>query len=292
MIAIGLLTLLAIVSTANGYEPPEITAESTGDIQFGAALGAPLNGPIDIEHGEPNKVLDGVGWVIGVPSKLLLLDSRADNHAVSSNTVEQTREFLSDHNVEGVMVRVNQYDPVGEWKRLMKNDRVGLGWRATVGAVYTLGYSVIPGRVFGRDWYNPFTDTVHVYSDVPALALEQAAHAEEIRNLSHPGFYSAVQMLPLVGIVHEARAKQAVFEYVDKNGTVDEQAEARRVLAPQLGLELGGQAAAFIPQANALASLGGVAVGHVVGRYQASQIEAAEPAPAPFVGPVEPSELR
>lgn len=287
MIALGLLTLLAIVSTANGYEPPEITAESTGDIQFGAAL----NGVIDIERGEPNRVLDGVGWVIGVPSKLLLLDSRADNHAVSSHTVEQTREFLSDHKVEGVMVRVNQYDPVGEWKRLIKNDRVGLGWRATVGAAYTLGYSVIPGRVFGRDWYNPFTDTVHVYSDVPALALEQAAHAEEIRKLSHPGFYSTVQLLPLVGIVHEARAKQAVFEYVDKNGTVDEQAEARRVLAPQLGLELGGQAVAFIPQANALASLGGVAVGHVVGRYQASQIEAAEPAPAPFIGPVEPSEL-
>lgn len=288
MIALGLLAFLTIVSSANGLEPPGIVSESTGEIQFGASL----DGAIDIQRGEPNRVLDGVGWVIGVPSKLLLLDSRADNHDVSAATVDKTREFLFDNNVEGVMVRVNQYDPVGEWKRLIKNDRIGVGWRATIGAAYTLGYSVLPGRLFGRDWYNPFTDTVHVYSDVPALALEQAAHAEEIRRVSHPGFYSAVQMLPFVGIVHEARAKQAVFEYVDKTGTVDEQAEARRVLAPQLGLELGGQAAAFIPQANALTSLGGVAVGHVVGRYQASRIESAEPAPAPFVGPVEPSDLR
>ncbi|QDV72850.1 hypothetical protein [Botrimarina mediterranea] len=292
MIALGLVALLALVSAADAQEAPEITSETTGDIQFSAPLGASLEGMIDIERGEPNRMLDGVGWIIGVPSKLLLLDSRADNHDVSAATVDKTRAFLSDKKVEGVMVRVNQYDPIGEWKRLVKNDRVGLGWRATVGAAYTLGYSVLPGRLFGRDWYNPYTDTVHVYSDVPALALEQAAHADEIRNLSHPGFYSAIQMLPLVGIVHEARAKQAVFEYVDKNGTVDEQAEARRVLAPQLGLELGGQAVAFIPQANALASLSGVAVGHVVGRYQASQIEAAEPPPAPVMGPVLPSELR
>ena len=219
-------------------------------------------------------MLDGVGWVLGVPSKLLLLDKRADNHDVSEQTVDEAAAFLAEKQVEGVKVRVNQYDPLGEWRRLAENDRVGLPWRATVGALYTLGYTIVPGRLVGGDWYNPFTDTVHVYSDVPALALEQAALAEDNHQRSHPGLYSATKLLPLVGLVHEARAKQAVFEHVDEHGTTEQQAEARRVLHPQLGTEIGGQAAVFLPQANALLGVGGAAIGHAVGRYQASQIEA------------------
>lgn len=239
---------------------------------------------IDIQHGEPSKVIDGVGWVLGIPSKLLLLDKRADNHDISPETVEQTYEYLSEKDVDGVMVRVNQYDPIGEWKRLFKNDRVGVPWRATFGAVYTLGYTVVPGRLFGGDSYNPFTNTVNVYSDVPALAMEQAARAHDTNQKSHPGFYSAVKSLPLVGLVHEARAKQAVFRHLDATGDPEERAEARRVLHPQMGREVGGQATIFVPQGDALLSLGGAAIGHVVGRYQANQIEATTPEDQP-VGP-------
>lgn len=246
-----------------------------------APIAAPLD--IEVEHGERRPVLDGVGWVIGVPSKLVMLDRRVDNHEVSPVTVEETYDYLREHEVDGVLVRVNQYDPWGEWRRLAENDRVGLGWRATVGTLYTLGYSVLPGRVFGGDWYNPFTDTVHLYSDVPALALEQAAQARELRTRSHPGLFSATRLLPLVGLVHEARAKEEVFEHVDQTGDPEAQAEARRVLHPQLGREIGGHAALFVPQGDALLSLGGAAVGHVVGRYQASRIEtdgAGDAAPA------------
>lgn len=267
----GVHTLAALLLAAAVVHGQQAISLPEGEV----SLGEP-GFQIDVEHGLRRPVIDGVGWVFGVPSKLLLLDARADNHDVSPETVEETYEYLSTKRVDGVMVRVNQYDPIGEWRRLAENDRVGLGWRATVGAVFTLGYSVLPGRLFGGDWYNPYTDTVHVYSDVPALAMEQAALAEDTHKRSHPGFYSAVRVLPLVGLVHEARAKQAVFEHVDQTGTAEEQAEARRVLHPQLGREVGGQAAVFVPQGDALLSIGGAAVGHVVGRYQAAAIEQAD----------------
>lgn len=263
-----LLATIALFTTAAAADNPGVTAEG------------PITTPgveIDVEHGEPRPFIDGVGWVLGVPNKLLLLDKRADNHDVSPETVEGAADYLAANQVDGVMVRVNQYDPLGEWRRLAENDRVGLGWRATVGTLYTLGYSVLPGRLIGGDWYNPFTDTVHVYSDVPALAMEQAAQAEDNHKRSHPGLYSATRLLPFIGIVHEARAKQAVFEHVDATGTPDEQAEARRVLHPRLGAEIGGHAAVFVPQADAILSVGGAAIGHAVGRYQASQIESEDP---------------
>lgn len=265
-IALAVIALLAVVERSSADDS---IALAEGPVSVGPGL------EIDVRHGEPRPVIDGIGWVIGVPSKLMLLDARADNHDVSAATVAGATDLLAAKEVDGVMVRVNQYDPLGEWRRLAKNDRVSLPWRATVGTLYTLGYSVLPGRLIGGDWYNPFTDTVHVYSDVPALAMEQAAQAYDSHQKSHPGLYSAVRLLPLVGLVHEARSKEVVFEHLDESGSVEEQAEARRVLQPQLGREVGGQAAMLLPQADALFSLGGAAVGHVVGRYQANRIEAA-----------------
>lgn len=268
-------------------EPVPATASEAAGAPPAEDVPLPTLGPqIDLERGDPDPVIDGVGWVLGIPSKLVLWDSRVNNHAVSEKTVEEATEFLAANGVDGVMVRVNQYDPLGEWRRLIENDKVGVGWRATVGGLYTLGYSVLPGRLFGGDWYNPFTDTVHVYSDVPALALEQAAAAKDVREKSHPGFYSAVQLVPFVGIVHEVRSKQKVFEHLDKTGTIDERAEARRVLQPQMGAEVGGQAALMAPGAQALLSVGGAAVGHVVGRVQAARIEDESVTPASAEAPV------
>lgn len=268
VVLIALLAALAAVGSVAAQAPVDSAA---GPVAAESSIA------VEVERGEPRELLDGVGWVVGLPNKLLLLDTRADNHDVSPQTVAETTALLAARDVDGVMVRVNQYDPVGEWRRLAKNDRVGLPWRATVGVVYTLGYSVLPGRVFGGDWYNPFTDTVHVYSDVPALAMEQAAQAYDTHRRSHPGLYSATKLLPLVGLVHEARAKEVVLEHVDQHGTIEAQAEARRVLAPQMGREVGGQAAMFLPQGDALFSLTGAAIGHVVGRVQAERIGPSEP---------------
>lgn len=244
---------------------------------------------IDIEHGKPKPIIDGFGWIFGVPKKLLLWDSRVDNHDVSTETVEETADYLAENQVDGVKVRVNQYDPLGEWQRLFENDRIGLGWRATIGSAYTLGYSVLPGRLFGNDWYNPYTDSVHVYSDVPSLAMEQAAHAKDVHDRTHPGFYSAMQLVPFVGIVHEARSKQSVFDHIDEFGTLEERAEARRILMPQLGSEIGGQASLFVPQGDAIFQLTGAAIGHALGRYEAKQIEATTFAerPVSFTSPQE-----
>ncbi|MEO1496083.1 MAG: hypothetical protein AAFV43_02925 [Planctomycetota bacterium] len=277
LLAVILVTPTAIAETPIAAGPVSTALRPEGGFE------------IDVEHGHPRKVIDGVGWVFGLPKRLVLWDTRVDNHQVSSKTVDEAADFLADREVDGVMVRVNQYDPLGEWRRLANNDRVGLGWRATVGAAYTLGYSVLPGRLIGGDWYNPFTDTVHVYSDVPALAMEQAAQAADSHERSHPGLYSAVRLLPFVGIVHETRSKQAVFDYIDETGTAQQRAEARRVLHPQLGVEVGGQATVFMPQADALLQLGGAAIGHAVGHYQATQIENETTVDPTASGPQQPA---
>ncbi len=228
---------------------------------------------IEVERGKPRPIIDGIGWVTGIPSKLLLWDRRADNHDVSKDTETKVVGYLTDKEIEGVKVRVNQYDPLGEWKRLRENDRVGAGWRYTVGGVYTLGYTLIPGRLLGSDWYNPYTDTIHLYSDIPALAMEQAAYAEDVHSRERPGGYATAQALPLVSLQHETKSKISVFEYVDRTGAPEEQAEAREVLYPQMGTEIGGQVGLFVPQVAIIPKVAGAAMGHLMGLDATKKLE-------------------
>ncbi|TWT88145.1 hypothetical protein Mal64_16220 [Pseudobythopirellula maris] len=233
---------------------------------------APGQETITLERGRVAPVLDKVGWVLGLPNKLLLWDRRADNHEISAETEQRVVEYLAENDLEGVKVRVNQYDPLGEWRRLRENDRIGAGWRYTVGSLYTLGYTLLPGRLLGGDSYNPYTDTVNIYSDIPAIAVEQAAYAKDVHSRERPGGYAALQSLPLVALTHENQTKQDVFEHFDQHGDPAERAEARRVLYPQLGVEVGGQIGTLVPQGMALMQLAGAAVGHVAGQKEAERV--------------------
>jgi hypothetical protein len=174
-----------------------------------------------------------------------------------------------------VLVRVNEYAPLAEWKRLRNNRRVGAGWRYTVGALDVLVYTLMPGRLFGEDWYNPFTDTINLYSDVPAIALHEAAYAKNIHHRRRPGTYAVVQHIPIVGMWYRTNATQEALDYLQKRvgAAGAESQEADQILFPIYGGALGGQVGRCIPipfVGEAL-NLAGIGVGHIVGRYHAHQ---------------------
>lgn len=235
---------------------------------------ASLASPVQIERGRPNRLLDGSGRILGVPRQLLLWDRRVNNHQISSKTEQSGAEYLSENDLPEVLVRVNQYAPLAEWSRLTTNRRIGAGWRYTVGALDMLLYTLIPGRLVGDDWYNPFTDTINLYSDVPAIALHEAAYAKDIHHRRCPGTYAVIQHLPLVGMWYRTNATRDALQYIEqRGGSAAELQEAERILYPLYGGAAGGQIGTFVPipfVGYALTPAGAV-VGHVVGRCRAHQ---------------------
>jgi hypothetical protein len=217
-----------------------------------------------IERGQARPVLDGIGWVIGIPSKIILWDHRVDNHAVSPETEMALAKYLDDNELDDVKVRVNQYAPREEWQRLVANKSVGAGWRYTLGTLTWVGYTILPGRVFGGDNYNPFTNTVNIYSDAPALALHEGGHAKDFSRRKLPGTYAAVYALvPFAPLYHEAVATNDALRYLRTEGTTEDEQEAYRLLYPAYGTYLGS-------------AVGGTLItvvgGHIVGRIEGSQV--------------------
>lgn len=228
-----------------------------------------------IERGKPMPVLDTVGWVVGIPGKILLWDRRVDNHRISAETECVVADYLDENALAGVKVRLNQYAPLEDWHRLRKNTSVAWPWRYSLGTLSVLGEAVIPGRLFGGDHYNPFTATVHLYSDIPAIGLHEAAHAKDFARRHYPGTYAAVYLIPGVPLYHESVATRDVFAYVEYRDESPLIREAYRILYPAYGTYVGDSLGYFAPRYSTPLYFSGVIGGHAIGYWKAKHVREA-----------------
>ena len=226
------------------------------------------DGEPQIERGKPRTVIDGFGWVWGIPSKLMLWNRNVENHRISPETETLLTEYLETNGLSDVKVRLNQYRPWDDWRRLTRNTSVAWPWRYTFGAVATLGETVVPGRLFGGDHYNPYTGTIHLYGDVPAIAFHEAAHAKDFSNRKYPGTYAAVYILPAVPLWHERIASNDVLSYVLYRDDKRLQRQAYHILYPAYGTYMGDATGYAFPRYANPIYLGGILVGHAMGRWQ------------------------
>ena len=217
-----------------------------------------------VVRGRPYPLLDRTGSLLGFPNKLALWDKRADNHDIGSDTESAVVSYLDQNGLDSVLVRVNQYDPVDEWRRMTSNDKIAAPWRYTFGTYDWLKYTLFPGRLSGGDWYNPFSDSLHLYSDIPSIAIAKAAYAKDVHARQLPGTYAAIQDAPIFGLWHETLANQEAIEYLKVHGTAEQKLEAERILYPDYGGAWGAQVFSFLPYGNVYGRAVGALAGHTV----------------------------
>lgn len=254
--------------------------------QYGAAreaevAEAPEFGPsgTQIDRGQPVPFLDGIGhYLVSLPSKLLLLNWQVDNHRISPATEAVLRDYLAANHLPEVKVRLNQYAPGGEWRRLVANREMPGFFKYTLGAISTSLYTVLPGRFFGGDNYNPYTNTLSLYSDLPAVALHEGAHAKDFaaKSRSFRGWYAFMRLLPLVPLWQEAEATGDTVGYTIEEKMPEEQKDSYKVLYPAYATYIAGEGLRWVPIEPWISYAAQLAVavpGHLVGRVKAALVE-------------------
>jgi hypothetical protein len=232
---------------------------------------------VQIERGKPNAVIDSLGWIWGIPGKITLFDRRVENHRIDADTEAELASYLHDNELSTVKVRLNQYRPLDDWKRLAANESVGGGWRYTFGAMTVLGETVFPGRVFGSDHFNPYTNTIHLYSNVPALALHEAGHSKDYARRKWKGTYAAIYNLPVVPLYQEAIATNDVLSYVVSTRDLQSRQEAYNILYPAYGTYVGSAISGPVPYGYFVGLIGG----HIAGRWKSRELAATDHAESP-----------
>jgi len=226
-------------------------------------------GEAQIERGRPSPFLDGLGhYVLSLPTKLLLWNWDVDNHEISPETEARMAKYLADNDLHQVKVRLNEYAPGAEWRRLIHNRAVNGFWR----------YTILPGRAFagllGGDHYNPFTNTISLYSDHPAVALHEAGHAKDFAQRKYKGTYGALRILPLVPLYQEGLATGDAIGYDRDLGLTEAEKADYKVLYPAYGTYVVGEGLRWIstPWAYPI-QLAAAIPGHIVGRIKAAGVE-------------------
>ncbi|RMD59971.1 MAG: hypothetical protein D6828_00750 [Nitrospirae bacterium] len=237
-------------------------------------------GPFEkqFERGKPNAFFDGLGnYVISVPSKLILWNLKVDNHNISYETEEKLRQYLADNDLNNVKVRLNQYDPEEEFDRLLDNQAIGWGWKYTVGLLSVIQYTIFPGRIFGGDNYNPFTNTINIYSDHKSIAIHEVGHAKDFAKKKYKGTNATLRILPLVPLWQEAVATGDAIGYDRVNCLIEDEKEDYKILYPAYGTYIAGEGLRWIALPIWLSyAVMAVAVipGHIIGRIKANNVRA------------------
>ena len=226
---------------------------------------------LQFERGQARPIIDGFGWIVGIPSKLMFWNRKVENHSISPETEMIMGEYLQANGLHDIKVRLNQYRPGGDWRRLTRNTSVAWPWRYTFGAISVLGETILPGRLFGGEHYNPYTGTIHLYSDLPSIALHEAAHSKDFSNRQYPGNYAAIYALPLVPLWHERIATNDALSFVEYKNDPVLRREAYHILYPAYGTYAGNAAGYAIPKYSYPVYYGGILAGHAMGRWRASQ---------------------
>lgn len=213
--------------------------------------------------------VDWIGNVFGAISKLVLWNWKVERHNTQETTKLAIERYVKDHQetLGNVAVQVNRYAPQDSWRRLFSNRGVKWPYRYTIGLLNVLILdTILAGRIFGGDRYDPFTHTVHLYSDLSSIALHELGHARDFGERRYRGSYALFRIVPFVDLYQEAKATGYVFDYVNEKKMHDVRIEAYKVLYPAYGTYLGGYLFRY-------GSIIGAIGGHIVGRFEAKAFE-------------------
>ena len=286
---LGLLSILLFVVSGCAIMPTASVPYEYGKALEGADVVKLSEGESQVERGTPHGFLDWIGHhIVSLPSKIILWNWDVANHDISAETEATIMKYLSENDLHNVKVRLNDYSPGAEWCRLFRNKSVSPVWRYTLGVISVSFYTILPERFFagfiGGDHYNPFTNTINLYSDHPAIALHEAAHAKDFASQEDKGFYAAARLLPIVPLIQESKATSDALGYLIDKEVPDEQREAYEILYPAygtyiFGAGLFGAAYDYVPIDNGIKLIAngvGILLGHACGRAKSGEIEQSE----------------
>lgn len=233
--------------------------------------------------GRPHAFLDASDWIWpgSLLAKLLLWDKDIDSHQIDQQTIDALQDYLHRNGMHDVQVLVNSYSPGNQWSRLFNNRNVGAGWRYTIGILSVSLYTILPGRFFGGDAYNTYTNTIYLYSNDISIALHEGGHAKDFGRRELKGTHAALYNLPLAPLYYEARASNETLGYLRCQNDTEGREDAFKILYPAYSTYMAGDFGRVF--AGPLWTLL-VLPAHMAGQIAASNVEPASP-PVSECGP-------
>ena len=205
-----------------------------------------------VTRGKENKIVDTLRSFFSIPMKLLLWNRTVGSGELHKDAETAVKLALAEGGVSAdTHISVNEYNPKIIWQRTFQNDKTSILSKVTLGTLSALIYTVIPGRLIHGlrglpgaegDHYNPFADTIVLYSDNLDIALHEAGHAidfsEKQKKHIGPGLYTLARFFFPIGLYQEAVASGKAFKFTKTHGASEDVRSSYALLFPAFGTYL------------------------------------------------------
>lgn len=223
------------------------------------------------ERGMVVPPLDFFGDMLSKLHQLLFWNRNYGNHRVSENTEAMIAKFLTDRDLRDVKVSINQWAPHKEIVRLVKNPHIAWPYKLLF-FPSTLIVSTIGRPLSGfliSDYYDPGSNTIHLFSDDISIALHEAGHAYDFSIQKYKGTYGLIRMVPGINLIQEANATDEAMFYLEEQEFYHELIDAPKTLYPAYATYI----ASYISGAPA-PLIGALLMGHHFGSMRGDDIKA------------------
>ncbi len=186
--------------------------------------------------------------------------------------------YLQQQGLDDVYVETQTYQPGQQWQRLKENQRIHPVWKYTGGSLSVLSSTIFPPRLFRRDSYNPFTNTLSLNSQNSASSLSAAADVRLSVAARYPGVRAMAGWVPIVPVKQSIDNANEILSFTQAEGDFQFQRQlypfayrlvGRRIVLEAIPFTLGGQSLPFY--ATPALGVAGGAIGAGVGNVVADQ---------------------
>jgi hypothetical protein len=195
-----------------------------------------------LEYAMDDTISRGISFVGNLPSKLLFFSKDIGNYP-RKEVQNHVRKYVVNSNLRNITVRLGHSRVIKDIKRLFKDDK--LKDISKIGKIlFGIPTTLIGGigaKLSRSDWYNPFTRTAHIYSDVKAVAGHELGHAEDFQNKKYVSLYSLVRRLSPVMLYQEYIASKKSHDNLSEK----DKWQTGRYLFPAFGTYVAASAGAF-----------------------------------------------
>ena len=188
-------------------------------------------------------------------------------------------DYLEDNELEALNIEFQTETPKDDWNRLEANTSINPLLKYPLGSFNWLSNAITKPSFWGRNYYDPYTNTMHINSNNNLEIMAEMSYAKIIQRQSYPGLYALGSKLPFISILVQKQKTNEMIAYAKlKQDWELEKATIRKMYPGMLNgssKDIARVAGIFFGPfyLRPAISVGGVLVGYTIAEWEISQRE-------------------
>jgi hypothetical protein len=109
---------------------------------------------------------------------------------LSPTTIRIMNDYLEDNELEALNIEFQTETPKDDWNRLEANTSINPLLKYSLGSFDWLSNKITKPSFWGRNYYDPYTNTMHINSNNNLEIMAEMSYAKIIQRQSYPGLYA------------------------------------------------------------------------------------------------------